>query len=272
MYFVRIFLFVLLTISSAFSQQVDNSPIEEILTVETSNGAKQSAVFSHFPTASSPTTLVAIVPGSPSLARAGVTFTGKVLIRQSGSFVVRERLRLLNDDIATLVLDCRSDYSSFCPDDYQLSEQRFKDVKPVIDLAKKNIPSINKVWLMSTSRGMFSTVGIPKYSGEYFAGIIHTASVADLILKKGVELASTSSPQFFYHHIEDPCDKTKYNTAKLVAEKMQSPLVTVYGGGGYYGDACNANTQHGFQGAEEKVMQHIVNLVRTGKVESLEIR
>ena len=272
MCFVRLIVVAALTISSAIAQQVGEPPIEEILTVESFNGAKQSAVLSRLSNATSPKILVAIVPGSPSLARASASFTGKVSIRQSGSFVVRERMRLLSDDIVTLVLDCRSDFYTSCPDDYQLSEQRFKDVRAVIDQAKTAFPSINRVWLLSTSRGMFSTVGIPKFSGEYFSGIIHTAGVADLILKKAVELVGTSSPQFFYHHVDDPCDKTKYSTAKAVAEKMLSPFVTVYGGGGFFGDACNANTQHGFQGAEDSVMQHIMYLVRTGKVESLEVR
>jgi hypothetical protein len=272
MYLVQIFLVAVFTISCANAQHLESAPIEEILTVETTNGAKQSAVMSYLQTTNSQTSLVVIVPGSPSLARASATFTGHILIQQPGSFVVRERLRLLSEDIATLVLDCRSDFTTTCPDDYQLSEQRFKDVKPVIDHAKKRLASVNKVWLMSTSRGMFSTVGIPKFSGDYFAGIIHTAGVADLVLKKRVEIASTKSPQFFYHHIDDPCDKTKYSTVKAVAETIHSPLVTVYGGGSFYGDACNAHTQHGFQGTEEKVMRHIENLVRTGNVGSLEIR
>jgi hypothetical protein len=87
--------------SCAFAQTASQSPIEKILTLDATNGSKQSGVISYLLSASSPGILIAIIPGHPVLAKASVTFTGKVMIQQDGSFVVRERLRLLDQDIAT---------------------------------------------------------------------------------------------------------------------------------------------------------------------------
>jgi len=259
--------------TTAWAQPVNATAIEKILTVEASNGSKQSGVVSYLAQATDPKILVAIVPGNPVLARASVSFfTGKVLIQQEGSFVVRERLRLLDPDIATLVLDCRSDFSSACEDGYQMNEQRFKDIRPILDLAKSSFPSIQQVWLLSTSRGFFTSAAIPKYSSGYFAGVIHTASVVDLVVKYPGVIAQSTTPQFFVHHADDPCNITQYATAKQVAESIQAPLITVYGGSGYYGGACQAHTQHGFQGMEDKVMAHISKLIKTGQVAQAEVR
>jgi hypothetical protein len=132
----RKFLLLLACVTTlASAQTADNAPIEKILTIDAINGSKQSGVLSYRPSAVEPSILVAIIPGHPVLARASVNFAGKVIIQQDGSFVVRERLRLLDKDIATLVVDCRSDFWTACDDNYQMSEQRFKDIRPLMDLA-----------------------------------------------------------------------------------------------------------------------------------------
>jgi hypothetical protein len=49
-------------------------------------------------------------------------------------------------------------------------------------------------------------------------------------------------------------------------------MITVYGGSGYFGGACQAHTQHGFKGMEEKVMANISKIIKTGLVEQADIR
>jgi hypothetical protein len=258
---------------AAVAQTASQPPVEKILTVETSNGAKQSGVISRLPNATEPSILVAIIPGSPVLARASTNnFTSQVNIQQGQSFVVRERLRLLDNDIATLVVDCRSDFSTACDDSYQMSEQRFIDMRPLMDLAKNSFPSIKQVWMLSTSRGYFTSATVSKYSSDYFAGVIHTAGVVDMVIKYPDAITKTATPQFFFHHADDPCRVTQYITAKNIAEKIEAPMMTVFGGSGYYGGACQAHTQHGFKGMEDKVMASIYKLIKTGYVEQREIR
>ena len=268
-------LFLIFTCNAllAVAQSVGQSPVEKIISVDSSNGAKQSGVISRLPNAEEPIILVAIIPGSPVLARATANyFTSQINIQQGGSFVVRERLRLLDNDIATLVIDCRSDFSTACEDRYQMSEQRFMDIRPLIDLVKSSLPSIKQVWLLSTSRGYFTSASITKYSNNYFAGVIHTAGVVDMVVKYPEAIIKSSTPQFFVHHADDPCNITKYSTAKNVAAQIEAPLITVYGGSGYFGGACQAHTQHGFKGMEGKVMANISKLIKTGSVEQAEVR
>lgn len=270
----RNFLFSMLTLTAlvAVAQTEGHAPVEKILTVDTSNGSKQSGVLSALSNAAAPSILVAIIPGHPVLAKASVSFTGMVMIKQDGSFVVRERLRLLDQDIATLVIDCRSDFWTACDDGYQMTEQRFLDTRPLMDLVKANFPSIKQVWLLSTSRGYFTSAAITKYSSNYFAGVIHTAGVVDMVLKYPEAIQKTSTPQFFVHHADDPCKITQYATAKNIAEKVEAPMITVFGGSGFYGGACQAHTQHGFKGMEEQVMANISKIIKTGSVEQTEIR
>jgi len=47
--------------------------------------------------------------------------------------------------------------------------------------------------------------------------------------------------------------------------------VTVDGGSGFKGDPCQAFTQHGFAGREEKVAVSIRQLVETGAITQTEI-
>ena len=274
MKFIKIFLLLFaFTAGAAVAQNASQPPVEKILTVEASNGSKQSGVMSFLANSTQPSILIAIIPGNPVLARATVNyFTSKVMIQQDGSFVVRERLRLLDEDIATLVVDCRSDFSTSCDDGYQMSEQRFKDIRPLMDLAKSSFPSIKQVWVLSTSRGYFTSADITKYSNNYFAGVVHTAGVVDLVVKYPEAITKSETPQFFVHHADDPCNITRYSTAKNIAAQIEAPLITVYGGSGYYGGACQAHTQHGFKGMEEKVMANISKIIKSSSVEQAEIR
>jgi hypothetical protein len=47
-------------------------------------------------------------------------------------------------------------------------------------------------------------------------------------------------------------------------------LITVTGGSGFRGDACNAYTEHGFRGKEKEVMTAIGKIMITGQVVPIE--
>ena len=268
---VRFFLSFFLILAAGQSHSDEIAPIEKILTVNAINGTKQAGVLSSLSNVQAPSILVVIIPGHPTMLRASAnSLTGKIELQHPGSFVVRERLRLLDADIATLVVDCRSDFYAVCSDDYQMSEQRYKDVLPLMEAAKNTFPSIKQVWLLSTSRGFLSSAGFTKYAGDYFTGIIHTAGTTDLLERYPGAIAKSATPQYFYHHLDDPCFITKHATAKATAQKLDAALITVTGGSGFYGGACQANTQHGFKGVEDKVMAHIARLMKTGRVDTLQ--
>jgi hypothetical protein len=78
-------------------------------------------------------------------------------------------------------------------------------------------------------------------------------------------------PQFFIHHVNDPCGVTTYASTRAIAEKFNLPLITVSGGSGIQGPACEAQTEHGFKGREKEVMNAITAIIKTGKAGVLEI-
>jgi hypothetical protein len=49
------------------------------------------------------------------------------------------------------------------------------------------------------------------------------------------------------------------------------PLITVSGGTGFQGGACEAFTEHGFRGKEKEVMNAISAIIQSGKATQLEI-
>jgi hypothetical protein len=153
-----------------------------------------------------------------------------------------------------------------------MTEQLFKDNRPIMDLTSSSLLSIQQMWLVSTIRRFFASAVISKYANNYFACVIHTSCIVDLVVKYPEFIAKSATPQFFVHYANDPFNTTKYSTAKNAAEKIGAPLIKVFGGSGYYGGSCQAHTQHGSKGIEDKLMAHISKLIKTGQVEEAEIR
>ncbi len=259
------FLLVLLALpAAAFA-----APMRETL-LETSLGdsVTQAAVLSLAGPA--PTYLAVLLPGSPSVLRpvlANDEWSGGRLM---GNFLIRSRKWLVDEDLAVLSVDCRSDSGDECRELYQASQQRFIDVKSVIELAKSNLPSIRQVWLVGTSMGTISSTYMAKWGGAYFAGAIHTASINNGLAYRSManpDFAAAGIPQVFIHHRDDPCRSTTYDGTRHWSEKFSIPLITVTGGSGFSGNACQAFSQHGFRGVEREVMAAIAAIIKSGKVE-----
>ena len=58
---------------------------------------------------------------------------------------------------------------------------------------------------------------------------------------------------------------------KSISEKYNVPLITVSGGSGFQGPACEALTEHGFRGKEKEVMNAMTAIIKSGKATQLEI-
>lgn len=244
---------------------------EEIIIVKTTTGFQQQGVLSKTKESTAPKKLVVVVSGHPGITRPRLDDNGKITTRQNGNFLVRSRHYLLSAQVITLLLDCRSDFDSVCPDNYQASLERSKDIEDLVAEVKRRFTSINEVWAVSTSRGTITTAGLLKHKGESYAGIIHTAGTYDMAIDQGVDFGPYKTPQFIFHHKDDPCRYTYHRDAARLSEKWGIKLVTVRGGSGFRGAACQAFTQHGFTGIEEKVALAIRHVVETGTVNTNEI-
>ena len=250
---------------------------EELISVDLMDGKKQVGVYSTKLGSDNPTRLAVLLPGYPSVVRpvveAGVMTTSKL----NGNFLIRSRRFLVDANIASLIVDCHSESGDYCSSYYQASKQRQVDVDKLIAEIKARTPSITEVWLIGTSMGTISSSFMPTHNPSGYAGAIHTASITEPYTNNSYrELGNfnykiTATPQFFVHHIADPCYLTTYTGAKFIADKYKLPLVTITGGGDFRGGACQAFTEHGFRGKEKEVMTAIGEIIKTGSAKQLQI-
>lgn len=250
---------------------------EEIISVNLSGDKVQVGVYTTISTSKKPTRLAVLLPGYPSVVRPVVENGAMTNSRLSGNFLIRSRQFLVDEAIASLVVDCHSDSGDYCSSTYQASKQRQEDVDKLIAEVKKRTPSISEVWLIGTSMGTISSSYMPLHNPSGYAGAIHTASITEPYARNsyrelgGFDYKKTPVPQYFVHHAADPCYLTTYAGAKLITDKYKIPLITVTGGSDYKGDACKAFTEHGFRGKEKDVMQNIGVIIKTGRAGQLVI-
>ena len=250
---------------------------EELIEVELADGGKQSGVYSTKIGVVKPTKLAVLLPGRPSVVRPTVENGVMTNSRLTSNFLLRARRWLTNQSIAILIVDCYSKSGDECQSFYQASQQRQSDVGKLINEIKNRVPTIEQVWLIGTSMGTISSSFMPTYDPSAYAGAIHTASITEPYLSGSYrELANfnykkSGIPQFFVHHKNDPCATTTYRGARDISEKFGIPLVTVAGGSGFQGAACDAFTEHGFRGREKEVMEAIAEIIKTGKAAQLEV-
>ncbi len=250
---------------------------EELISVDLSGNNKQVGVFSTKIGVDNPIKLAVLLPGYPSVVKPVVENGVMTSSKLTGNFLIRARRFLVDEKVASLIVDCQSDTGYECASYYQASKQRQEDVDKLISEVKVRHPSISEVWLVGTSMGTISSSFMPTFNPTGYAGAIHTASITDPYAQGsyrvlgGFDYAKSNIPQFFVHHQNDPCALTSYTSAKSIASKYNVPLVTVSGGKDFQGGACQAFTEHGFRGKEKEVMNAISTIITSGKASQLEI-
>jgi hypothetical protein len=245
--------------------------IEEIVSVKTPQGFTQQGVLSRLDSAVAPQKLLVVVSGHPGVTRPRLNEAGQITTRQNGNFLVRARQHLLSPQVVTLLLDCRSDFETLCADNYQASAERAQDIALLVQEIQRKIPSLAHIWVVSTSRGVITTAGLLKHGQNLYAGIVHTAGTYSKARDQGLEFGPFKTPQFIFHHHQDPCPMTYHRDAVAIADKWGVGLASVSGGSGFRGEACQAFTQHGFAGREEQVAGAIRRLVESGTLAQTQI-
>jgi hypothetical protein len=250
---------------------------EELISVDLTDGKKQVGVYSMKLGSEKPMRLAVLLPGYPSVVRpvveAGVMTSSKL----TGNFLIRSRRFLVDENIASLIVDCQSESGDYCSGSYQASKQRQVDVDKLIAEVKARNPSITEIWLVGTSMGTVSSSFMPVHNPTAYAGAIHTASITEPYAKNSYrelgdfDYKKSTTPQFFVHHAADPCYLTTYTGAKSITDKYKIPLVTVSGGSDFQGNTCKAFTEHGFRGREKEVMTVIGGIITTGSAKQLDI-
>jgi alpha/beta superfamily hydrolase len=251
---------------------------EQKLSVPLSLGAEQVGVLSLRRDSPNPDILAVLLIGHPSVLRPVVSEQRMLASQMDGNFLVRARRHLADERIALLLVDCRSDSGAECTAAYQASVQRQTDVAALVQAARQVLPSIQSVWLVSTSMGSISSAFMAMHGQGLYAGAIHTASITEpdavgaYPQLSGFDYGQIQGVQAFVHHQNDPCPLTTYAGAVRLAQKFSIPLVTVRGGSGFQGRPCQAFSEHGFRGKEREVMQHIAQILKSGQARNAEVR
>ena len=250
---------------------------ERLITVGLPDGRQQAGLYSTKAGAGAPSKLAVLLPGYPSVVRPVVDNGVMIDSRLTGNFLIRARRQLVDGPVASLVVDCHSASGDMCSSQYQSSVQRQLDVDALIAEVKRQAPTIEEVWLVGTSMGTLSSSFMPLHNPGGYAGAIHTAAITDPTARgsyrelAGFDYGKARTPQFFVHHRQDPCALTPYSGAVAIAERHRLPLVSVSGGGGFQGKACEAFTEHGFRGREKEVMHAIRTIMLNGRASQLDI-
>lgn len=242
---------------------------ETIITVGLPSGFTQSGLLSRAGNEMRIKYLVILVPGYPGVLRPAIRPDGAVNMRQAGNFLIRARGYLVDHDLATLTVDCRSDYDLICDDLYQASPERIRDIEILIAQARQDLPTVEEIWIVSTSRGALTSAAAVRYGVDTFHGAIHTAGVLGAVGNLGRE-GPRLKVEFLVHHAHDPCSLATYSRAEQVSKERDVPLITARGGRAW-GLACQAFTQHGFNGIEPLVMARIRGLIRGTERDKLSI-
>lgn len=276
MYKILFAITILSTSLNVFSQNKSSEGLSEYLvSIQLNDNSKISGVLSTREGQSDPTVLVVLLPGHPSVVRPIMVENGKVTkMNLSGNFLLRARRQLINNDIATLIVDCRdsSAIGDECPESYMASKDRFDDLSLIVKEARKKFLNIKKVWLLSTSFGTVTSSHIPKEKFNEYAGIIHTSTINNsqkYSTQYGVKYDEIKVPQLFVHHINDACTVSRYDGIAQISEKFKMPLYTITGDKKRVdekisADPCNAFSPHGFKGVEVQVMQLIRKAILEG--------
>ena len=250
---------------------------EILITVKTSDNKNQQGVFSLKANANQPKYLAVLLPGYPSVVTPKMKNKIMYSSKLTGNFLIRARRHLVDTDIGTLIVDCKTNITGICSSNYQSSLKRHEDVSKLILEIKLKYPSIKEIWLIGTSMGTVSSSFMPTYDTNFYSGAIHTATITEPTKKNSYrELMNfnykkINIPQFFIHHKDDPCDITTYSGAEKITKKLNLPLITVLGGSNFNGHPCKAKTQHGFKGVEKKVMNAIQYIIKNKKIKVTEI-
>jgi len=240
---------------------------EELIEVPI-DGGTQKGVLSKRKDQTSATKLIVLLPGYPSVVRPemgnGVMMNSPLL----GNFLIRARRHLLDGKVMTLLVDCHTSIGDVCKPEYQSTKDRFQHVKALIDAAKIKVPSIDQVYLYSTSAGSISSAFIARYLQKELAGVIHSATIDPTAPKSYPQLTdfdylTIKVPQAFVHHADDPCLITSFAYVQKISEKYKLPLVSVSGGSDFSGNPCGAFTQHGFRNKEVIVMKHVLKMIQS---------
>ncbi len=190
----------------------------------------------------------------------------------NGNFLTRIRGDLARAGFVVALPDAPSDRQNPAGlANSRVGRAHAEDIARLIEKLKTY--SSGPVFMVGTSRGTVSTVGIASHGVSRLAGIVLTAAVTQANKKgnrdpiQAADLGKINIPVLFIHHRQDSCYVCVPGDVPELAKKFAaSPSVginIVDGGGNWRGDECGPFHAHGFVGIEDKVAADIAAWIKT---------
>lgn len=209
---------------------------------------------------------IALFAGHPGILRLREE-AGQLAFDLRGNFLVRSRRHWLDNETLVIVVDAPSDQWSGFSQHFRETPRYGEDVAALLRAAGERF-GITDWTAVGTSEGSVSAFHAARMNPELISRVILSASVF-LPSRNGpglswVDWDKLKMPLLWVHHVDDPCKFTPYRSAEDFAAKTRAPLITVRGGEGWRGNACEAFTGHGFVGVEAETVQAMRAWVKTG--------
>ena len=213
---------------------------------------------------------VALFPGHPGILRLQ-SEQGTPRFDMRGNFLVRSRRHWLDDETLVVLVDAPSNEWSSFSQRFRETARYGEDIAALLAQAGRRF-QVDDWTFVGTSEGSISAFHAARMNPTLARRIILTASLFAANRNgpglSGVTLSAVRVPMLWVHHEDDPCRFTPYRSAREFAQRSQSPLVTVRGGGPGGGDPCQARTSHGFIGVERQTVLAMRDWIKTGKAPS----
>jgi len=187
----------------------------------------------------------------------------------SGNFLVRTRDRFADNGLTVAVVDAPSDMlDGGMSGGFRSTGDHVKDIEGVIAYLKRlnGLP----VWLVGTSRGTESAAFVTIHSRAPIGGLVLTSSIT-VSNKNGsaideFALEKIRVPVQIVYHEQDGCWATPaYRNISIASGLINSPKVSskgFTGGSEPISGPCNARSEHGFLGLEDKVVAAIADFIK----------
>ena len=232
------------------------------------DGYTISGLATHVPRASSFEHGVALFPGYPGIMRIRSGADGQPTFELKGNFLVRTRRFWLDRETLVLAVDAPSDQWASFYQYFRATPRYGADVAALLEEAARKY-GVKDWTFVGTSEGSISAYQAARMNPGLATRLILTSSLFDASrngagLASVIELDKLPARTLWVHHVDDPCRSTPYAEAQPLAKRSGKPLVTVRGGGGFRGGACEAFTQHGYRGVERETVEAMREWVKTG--------
>ena len=240
-------------------------PTETVVTAER-GGYGIAALVNHRADAGPFKRGVLLFAGHPGILRLREE-DGRAIFELRGNFLVRSRRHWLDAETLVVLVDAPSDQWGSFSQGFRRMPRYGADVAALVNLLGERY-GVRDWTAVGTSEGSVSAFHAAQMNPTLIRRVILTASVFSAS-RNGPGLSEVNwselrQPLLLAHHVDDPCKFTSYRSAEEVAAKTSAPLLTVRGGEGSRGGACEPFTAHGFVGVEVPAIVAMQGWIKTG--------